>query len=235
MMSIRTLARLVRATPLHPQWLMPRRSVPNALLEAKGRVLDIGSADRWLLRHLHESAHYIALDYPATAVAMYHTRPDVFADAVQLPFGNESFDAIACFEVLEHVPDPHAALAEISRTLRLDGIATISMPFLYPEHDAPHDYQRWTEYRWRLSASQVGFDVESIEPMLHAVRAAGALACLAIAGPLERTSALSLAIRLPFAILLVPIVNVFAMLLSLVWPSWSALTTGFRVVLRKRR
>lgn len=234
MMSIRKVARLVRATPLHPQWLMPPRIAPAALCEAKGKVLDIGSADRWLSRRLHESVQYVALDYPATAVAMYGTRPDIFADATQLPFGNESFDAIACFEVLEHVPEPYIALAEIGRVLKPGGIAAISMPFLYPEHDAPHDYQRWTEYRWRLSANQVGLDVESIEPMLHAICAAGTLVCLAIAGPLQRASTISLVARLPLTLFLVPIVNVVTVLLSLVWPSWPALTTGYRILLRKR-
>jgi len=213
---------------------MPNRFVPGILRETKGRVLDVGSADRWLVPHLREDVQYVALDYPATAIAMYGTRPDVFGDACKMPFADASFDAVACFEVFEHVLEPGATLFEISRTLKRDGAAVISMPFLYPEHDAPHDYQRWTEHRWHRNAREAGLDVESIEPMLHAVRASGVLVCLALAGSLQHASVPSLILRLPLIMCLIPCINIVSLALSCVWPDWPALTTGYRLVLKKR-
>ncbi len=48
-------------------------------------------------------------------------------DAGELPFPNDSFDAVTCLEALEFLPDPQAALAEMVRVLRPGGtlLATI--------------------------------------------------------------------------------------------------------------
>lgn len=54
-------------------------------------------------------------------------------DAAQLPFPDASFDRIICSEVLEHVPDPDAVLAEISRILKPDGLFIASVPRYWPE------------------------------------------------------------------------------------------------------
>ncbi len=43
------------------------------------------------------------------------------ADAGALPFAAASFDAVTMWDVLEHLPDPHAAVAEVARALRPGG------------------------------------------------------------------------------------------------------------------
>jgi SAM-dependent methyltransferase len=45
----------------------------------------------------------------------------VIASAEATPFASETFDAVTLWDVLEHLPDPHAALAELSRVLRPGG------------------------------------------------------------------------------------------------------------------
>ena len=52
----------------------------------------------------------------------------VQADAQMLPYKNHSFMRVICSEVLEHVLDPLAALHEISRILKPDGLAIVSVP-----------------------------------------------------------------------------------------------------------
>lgn len=234
MKNLRAIAALVARTPLHPQWLLGRRAIPSRLRHESGVVLDIGAADRWLARFLDPAASYVALDYPDTATQLYGTIPDVFGDACRLPFADNVFDAVACFEVLEHVQDPESALAEISRVLKPGGYAVLSMPFLYPMHDAPHDYQRWTEYGWRRSVSRHGLQLRRISPTTHQLHAAAALMGLAITGPLQTASPAALLLRLPVAVVGVVTCNLLCWALSHVWPRWEAMTAGHLVELAKR-
>ena len=57
---------------------------------------------------------------------------------------NDSVDIVFSIAVLEHVPDPHAAIAELVRILKPGGHAYVFVPFMQGFHAAPHDYQRFT-------------------------------------------------------------------------------------------
>lgn len=52
----------------------------------------------------------------------------VCADATRLPFRNESFDVVICFEVVEHVVDFRGLLSECRRVLRDEGVFICSTP-----------------------------------------------------------------------------------------------------------
>lgn len=52
-------------------------------------------------------------------------------DVTGLTFGNESLDCVASFDVLEHVPDYRAALAEFARVLRPGGMLVVTVPFVF--------------------------------------------------------------------------------------------------------
>jgi len=59
---------------------------------------------------------------------------------------DESMDVVFCLEVLEHVRNPGKAISEISRVLKPGGRVVGSTPFIFPIHDAPNDYYRFTEH-----------------------------------------------------------------------------------------
>jgi SAM-dependent methyltransferase len=134
-------------TPLHPQWLsVATGEARNRWLadRATGRVLDVGCADGAVARGLPGVASYTGMDYPATAGALYGTRPQVYGDAAALPFADGSFNTVMLLDVLEHVAEPEAALREAARVLADRGCLLVTIPFAYPLHDLPHDYQRFT-------------------------------------------------------------------------------------------
>src|SRR4051794_18571849 len=70
-------------------------------------------------------------------------RPDLCADAAALPFADGSIDAVTLFEVLEHLPDPAAAIGEAHRVLAERGTLLGSAPFVWPTHGDPGDYFRF--------------------------------------------------------------------------------------------
>ncbi len=52
----------------------------------------------------------------------------VSADALKLPFSDETFDRIICSEVLEHIPNDKGAIDELVRVLRPGGSIAVTVP-----------------------------------------------------------------------------------------------------------
>jgi ubiquinone/menaquinone biosynthesis C-methylase UbiE len=50
------------------------------------------------------------------------------ADLVHLPYSDQTFDLVACLSVIEHMPDPDAALKEMARVLRPNGVLILGYP-----------------------------------------------------------------------------------------------------------
>ena len=140
---LRRLARGLARTPIHPQWLLTRVTPPVEWLNVHDgdTVLDVGCGTRWLEAALPRGVRYVGVDHPNPG-ERYGTRPDAYADAARLPVADGSVTAVAMFEVLEHVREPTAAVREAARVLAPGGRLVVTMPFLYPVHDAPYDFQR---------------------------------------------------------------------------------------------
>lgn len=68
-----------------------------------------------------KNVHYVTgnLLYANAAVTL---------DAVRLPFRDDSFDAVLCCHVLEHIPDDQAAMREFFRVIRPGGWALLQHP-----------------------------------------------------------------------------------------------------------
>lgn len=73
-------------------------------------------------------------------------KPEVVGDAHELPFEDASFSLVLCTEVLEHLVDPPKAISEMRRVLKPGGKLILTTRFMYPLHDIPHDYFRYTRY-----------------------------------------------------------------------------------------
>lgn len=234
---LRRFVDLFLRTPLHPQWLLSGgKSVRRELGQlTSGKVLDVGCADRWVQHRLAPGCEYIGLDYPDTGLAWYASRPDVLADAASLPLSDASVDAVVLLEVLEHLARPRDALLEIARVLRPQGRLLLSMPFLYPIHDAPQDFQRYTEYGLRRELEAAGFGIERLEASLGTAESAGLLVNLAIGGVAEEALRRRgpVILLLPLMALAIPVINLTARLAGWLLPAWPAFTAGYAVSARK--
>lgn len=87
-----------------------------------------------------------------TSVDKFDTRAfiDRHDDIHDLKFPDNSFDAIACIAILEHLPQPEVALGELHRVLKPGGLIWVSLPMSFPYHEAPKDYWRVTPDGLRL-------------------------------------------------------------------------------------
>jgi SAM-dependent methyltransferase len=72
--------------------------------------------------------------------------PDIVGDICSFDFGDKSYDVIVFSEVLEHVHFPHLAIENIHRLLSDRGRLILTVPFIFPIHERPHDYFRYTRY-----------------------------------------------------------------------------------------
>lgn len=88
---------------------------------------------------------------------------DIICDIVDIPEPDVSFDAIMCIEVLEHLPDPLAALKEFSRLLKPGGFLILTAPFCSLTHFAPHFYYSgFSEYFWRYHLPRYEFEIAEL-------------------------------------------------------------------------
>jgi ubiquinone/menaquinone biosynthesis C-methylase UbiE len=105
-----------------------------ALLGARpaDRVLEVGCGGGHLLAQLPAGRPFgLDLSAPLLTRAARRLRGRgvlVQADAEHLPFREVAWDRVYCSEVLEHIPAPGVALAELRRVLRRPGVAVVSVP-----------------------------------------------------------------------------------------------------------
>ena len=235
---LRIILSKLRNTPLHPQWFAffrEARSLKRTCANLSGVVLDVGCAEAHPRHLLPEGAHYIGVDYFVTAKDWYGTRPDVFADARALPLSDESVDHALLLDVLEHIPDPDLCLAELSRVLNAGGSLTIQVPFLYPVHDAPLDFHRWTIHGLESAAERHGFDIAETMAIGHPLETAALNANIALSKTvinwIRQFNPLALSVFvLPFAVVLI---NCSAWLFALLGKSDDLMPYSYRMVWTK--
>ncbi len=153
----------IKGTFFHPQWLSDRyhKLSKQHLTEIHdGIVLDIGSGDSDLSSFLVGDVSIIRLDYPDTN-CRYTNNPDTYGDATCLPLVEHSVDVVLLLEVIEHISEYQTVLEEIHRVLKNDGRLYLSAPFIYPAHDVPYDFHRFSIYGLRQDLDNGGFSILS--------------------------------------------------------------------------
>jgi len=137
------------------------------------RILEIGTGEG-------EVAGRVAARYPEARLATLDL-PDadlsanVHGSAEQLPFPDARFDLVLAIEVLEHLPDPATALAELARVAKPGATAVLSVPseplwralnlargkYVGALGNTPGHIQHWTPRSFRRLVSR-SFEVQAV-------------------------------------------------------------------------
>jgi SAM-dependent methyltransferase len=159
-------------------WFRGRRNIFFDLLDqeiarrpsaGRRRILEIGCGAGGMLGPLQRYGDVygadIALDY------LHYCRQRGFprmacTSGYQLPFAEATFDLVALFDTIEHIPDDRAVLAEARRVLRPGGHVFVSVPayqFMYSQNDrVVHHQRRYTRRTLRTSLESAGLLVKKL-------------------------------------------------------------------------
>ncbi len=116
-----------------------RRLREMILREVPGQcshVLDVGCGRAWVAamlcpRNIHVCSLDISPTNPSKALQTYpfSNHSAVAADAMSLPFADNSFDCVIASEIIEHLPHPELFVPELLRVLKPGGRLLVSTPY----------------------------------------------------------------------------------------------------------
>lgn len=156
-------------TILHPQYFLKsyeQYAIEKTKKIAKGILVDIGCGRQPYKKELMPFIKkYIGIDHPKTSLK-YETdeKPDILADAADIPLPNNYCETVIMISVLEHLKDPLTALKEASRILKKDGALILTTVQCYPLHDVPFDYFRFSKFSLKELLEASGFKIITIKP-----------------------------------------------------------------------
>jgi SAM-dependent methyltransferase len=164
---------------------------------------------------------------------------DVWGDAQRLPFADAAFDTVLAAEMLEHIPDPNACVAEIARVIKPGGRFLLTVPLVAPLHQWPFDFYRFTPKGIEAIVERHGFEVERVTPRGNFASATGAtvshwLVRSLAASKLHHDGSVAVSRwRGPFVLPLVALVQLFFWLCEQVSGDAGA-SLGYSVVARRK-
>ncbi len=154
-----------------------RRAALDALgpnLQKKGAAfLDAGCSTGWLLddvQRKYPAARIVGADAFTSglqkALARCRDSRVVQFNLLDAPFKSQSFDAISCLSVLEHIEEDARALKEIRRLLKPDGSAFLLVPAgrrLYDYYDEVHYHvRRYEKQEFRDKLIEAGYSIRRL-------------------------------------------------------------------------
>jgi ubiquinone/menaquinone biosynthesis C-methylase UbiE len=94
-----------------------------------------------------------------------NSKLDIVSDITNIPVNDETFDAIMCVEVFEHLLEPANAVREFSRIIKKGGTLIITAPFCSLTHFAPYYYANgYSRFWYEKILGGCGFEIKEIVP-----------------------------------------------------------------------
>ncbi len=125
--------------------------------ELRGRVMDFGCGSKPYQSLFTNATEYIGVDYAGEGHSHTNESIDILYDGKTIPFPDEYFDAIFSSEVIEHVFNVEEILKELARVIKREGKLLITCPFVWPEHEVPADFARYTQFALKSMLERNGF------------------------------------------------------------------------------
>jgi SAM-dependent methyltransferase len=130
---------------------------------AHGRLVDIGCGEKpFAPIFAPYVSEHIGVDHPDTPHGV--TAVDIMATASDVPLPSVHADTILMSAVLEHLERPGDALSECYRLLKPGGHLILTAPFIWPIHEAPRDFFRYSPYGLQYLLEAAGFEVVEVQP-----------------------------------------------------------------------
>jgi len=122
------------------------RAICSLSTQITGDVLDFGCGSKPHEKIFKEVNSYVGVDIAFSGYEHSGSKIDFFYDGITLPFSDNSFDSVVCFDVLVHVFNIDWVMAKITRVLKPGGKFLVSVPFAWDEYEIPYDCARYTSY-----------------------------------------------------------------------------------------
>lgn len=156
-------------------WFVGRHLLVNQLLDQYYRrrndltVLDVGCGTGAMSAQLQKRGRLVSADFSSLALQFSRRRGLtglVQVDAMNLGLAAGSFDVITAMDMLEHLPDDHAAVCEFYRVLKPGGMVIAMVPaykHLWSEHDtALMHFRRYTRSELGSLFLASGFNLKRV-------------------------------------------------------------------------
>jgi SAM-dependent methyltransferase len=185
---MKSIAAWRKRSPFSPYWIelcWLWRALEWLAPHARGKLLDVGCGERpYEQLFAPHVTGYVGLEYPPVADNLHpeiwdkleqlHGIVDIWGDGQRMPFKPATFDTVLALEMLEHVADPDACVAEIARVLRPTGRLLLTVPLVAPLHQWPFDFYRYTPKGIEALLARHAFAIEHVMPRGNFASATGA-------------------------------------------------------------
>ncbi len=135
-------------------WFKAKNDLIEVLMEKickdkrRLKILNVGVGTGDDLKILNKFGDIYVIDINQNALSIIDNKLCVekkLANACNLPYGNNFFDAVVSFDVFEHIKNDKKAASEIYRVLKNNGVLVFTVPafqFLFSSHDKALNHQR---------------------------------------------------------------------------------------------
>lgn len=131
--------------------------------QLSGKLIDVGCGTKPYRNHFLNVKQYIGLDIEVSGNSDPKSMVDIFYNGKTFPFEDQTIDCVFSSEVFEHIFNLEEIIVEIHRILRKDGLLLATCPFLWPEHEVPYDFARYTSFAIQDLLERNGFEVVTFQ------------------------------------------------------------------------